>query len=97
MSPCSSAPVGFIGLTNEDVHAMCSRGHDHPKDDQARTKYSDISTAHEVGEGANEGADCCQGQKVGQDLSQNQYSDYITSGWLPNSQTMSIDRRLQYR
>lgn len=61
MRPCSSFFAGLIVLTNEDVHAVCGRGHNHPKDDQARTHYSDISAAHEIGEGANEGADGCQG------------------------------------
>lgn len=61
MSSCSSALVGFMVLTNEDVHAVCSGGHNHPKDDQARTQYSDVSAAQEIGERSNEGANCCQG------------------------------------
>ena len=53
--------MGFVVLTNEDVHTVRSRGHDYPHDEDGRTHYSDISTAHEIGEGAYERADGCQG------------------------------------
>ena len=49
MSPSFSALVVITVLTNEDVHTVRSRGHNHPKDDQGRAHYSYISAAHEIG------------------------------------------------
>ena len=61
MSQSPSALASSVVLTDEDVHAVRGRGHNYPKDDQGRTQYSDISAAQEIGEGANEGANSCQG------------------------------------
>ena len=90
MRPSSSPLIECIVLTNEDVHHVRCRGHNDPKDEYGRTHDSDISATHEIGEGAHEGADGCQGKKVGQDLSHDQYADYIRPRGLLDSQTMSI-------
>ena len=58
-------------LTDKGIHTVRGRGHNYPKDQQGRAHYSNVSAAHEIGERADEGANCCQSQKVGQDLLHN--------------------------
>jgi hypothetical protein len=46
---------------------MGSRRNNDPKNDQACTQYSHVSTSHEIRKGSNERADCRQSKQVGED------------------------------
>jgi hypothetical protein len=52
--------------TYEGVHGMCGTANDHPEDDEARSHEGNVSSAHQVGDGTDEGTDGGQGEEVGQ-------------------------------
>ena len=50
--------------TNEDIHGMRGRRHNHADDDQSGTSDGDVAAAHEIGHGADEGAHRGEGEEV---------------------------------
>lgn len=41
--------------------------YDHAEHDETRAEEADVAAAEEVGEGADEGTDSCEGEEVGED------------------------------
>ena len=52
---------------DEDVHRVRSRADDHAQYDESRSDESDISSTEEIGQRTDKGADCSEGQQVGED------------------------------
>lgn len=80
-------------LTNEYIHGIRSRGHDHAEDNEESTSQGNISTAHQIRERSNKRADSPQGQKIGQDLVQVSRKKFVRAR--SHSQTKSIYPHLQ--
>jgi len=55
-------------LTDENVHCLGSGADNHADDNETSANDSDISTADQIREGADKWTDCCEGEKIAEDL-----------------------------
>lgn len=54
--------------TDEDVHRLGCRADDHADDNESSTDESNVSTTHQIGEGAHERADSRKCKEIGKNL-----------------------------
>lgn len=72
--------------TDEDVHCVSCRADDHAKNDEDSADQGNVTSTHEIGEGANERADTCERQQIGKHLEEDKVSDtWVTWGFWPET------------